>query len=208
MGTRISLLCATAAALLATALGAAIGVAAGYLGGWTDEVASAATDLFLSLPWLFALLSLRALLPLDVSPGVSIAATFLLLAVVGWASGARVVRAGAADMRKSAPVLYARAYGCSGFRLLCYHVLPNLKPVLAAQFWILLPVFLLTEANLGVLGLGIAEPLASLGNMIAELQDYDRIPEQPWILAPAVLLVLIVASLHFVVSRKQKWEQG
>jgi peptide/nickel transport system permease protein len=206
-GARISLLCATTAALIATGLGAAVGIVGGYFGGWLDEAAGAVTDLFLSLPWLFALLSLRAMLPLDISPWVSIAATFFLLAIVGWASGARVVRAGTAGMRHSSAILYARAYGCSGVRLLVYHLLPNLKPILAAQFWILVPVFLLTEANLGVLGLGISEPLPSLGNMLAELQNYDRIPEQPWILAPAVLLVLVVASLHFAVSAKQTWEQ-
>jgi peptide/nickel transport system permease protein len=207
-GARISFLCAAAAALIATAIGAGIGIVAGYFGGWADETAGAFTDLFLSLPWLFALLSLRALLPLDISPGLSIAATFLLLAVVGWASGARVVRAAAADLRHSSAVLHARAYGCGGGRLLYFHVLPNLRPVLAAQFWILVPVFLLTEANLGVLGLGITEPLPSLGNMLAELQNYERIPEQPWILAPAALLIVVVASLHFAVPGRQKWEQG
>ncbi len=207
-GTRISLVCAAAAALIATGVGAAIGMVAGYFGGWIDEAAGAIIDLFLSLPWLFALLSLRALLPLDISPWVSIAATFLLLAVVGWAPGARVVRAGAAGMRNSGPILHARAYGCGGGRLLCFHVLPTLRPILAAQFWILLPVFLLTEANLGVLGLGITEPLPSLGNMLAELQNYERIREEPWILAPAALLVLVVASLHFAVPGKQQWEQG
>lgn len=206
-GTRLSLVCAVTAASIATAVGASIGIVAGYFGGWVDEASSGAIDLFLSLPWLFALLSLRALLPLDISPWLSIAATFLLLAAVGWAPGARVARASAASLRTAGPILYARAYGCGRIRLLFRHVLPNLKPVLSAQFWILVPVFLLTEANLGVLGLGIAEPLPSLGNMLAELQEYDRIREQPWILASPILLVLIVASLHFVVSGKQQWEQ-
>jgi ABC-type dipeptide/oligopeptide/nickel transport system permease subunit len=206
-GTRISLLCAVIAAAIATAAGGAVGIVAGYFGGWADEASSGAIDLFLSLPWLFALLSLRALLPLNISPWVSIAATFLLLAGVGWAPGARVTRASTANLRTMGPILHARAYGCGRARLLFRHVLPNLKPVLSAQFWILVPVFLLTEANLGVLGLGIAEPLPSLGNMLAELQDYDRIREQPWILAAPFVLVLVVASLHFVVPGQQQWEQ-
>jgi ABC-type dipeptide/oligopeptide/nickel transport system permease subunit len=84
--------------------------------------------------------------------------------------------------------------------LLWFHIVPNLRPVLSAQFWILVPAFLLTEANLGVLGLGIAEPTPSWGNILAELQNYPRIPESPWILAPAVLLAAVVASLHFLVS--------
>ena len=205
-GSRISLFCAPVAALIATAIATAVGLVGGYFGGWLDEIASATTDLFLSLPWLFALLTMRALLPLNISPWASLAATFLLLAAVGWASCARVVRASAAAMRSTGAILHTRAYGCGGMRLLWRHMLPNLRPVLSAQFQILVPVFLLTEANLGILGLGIAEPMPSLGNMLAELQNYQRIPESPWILAPAVLLVLVVASLHFMVSGRKVWE--
>lgn len=207
-GARISLLASLAAALIATALGAAMGVVAGYSGGWVDEIVAGVIDLFLSLPWLFAILSLRALLPLDMPAWISVAATFLLLAAIGWAPGARLMRAGAAKLRESPAILHARAMGCGGSRLLLFHVLPILKPIAAAQFWTLVPVFLLAEANLGVLGLSVAEPLPSLGNMLAELQNYERIPEQPWILAPAVLLVLVVGSLHFVLSGRRKWEQG
>jgi peptide/nickel transport system permease protein len=206
VGTRVSLLGALVAAFLATAISAAIGLTAGYFGGWIDEGASAVTDLFLSLPWLFVLLTLRALLPLDISPWTSIAATFLLVAAIGWAAGARMVRAAVVGMRNAASILHARAYGCHNGRLLWFHLLPNLKPVLSAQFWIMVPVFLLTEANLGLLGLGTTEPIPSWGNMLAELQNYQRIPEAPWILAPAVALVLVVASLHFVVSGRRTWE--
>jgi peptide/nickel transport system permease protein len=205
-GMRVSLLCAPAAAFVSTAIGALIGLAAGYRGGWIDQAAVAVIDLFLSLPWLFVLLTLRALLPLNVAPWISIAATFFLLAAVGWASSARVVRATVAGMRDAGPVLHACAYGCRAWRLLWFHIVPNLRPVLSAQFWILVPVFLLTEANLGVLGLGIAEPVPSWGNILAELQHYQRIPESPWILAPAALLVLVIASLHFLVSGSRTWE--
>jgi peptide/nickel transport system permease protein len=86
------------------------------------------------------------------------------------------------------------------------HILPNLKPVLFAQFWILIPAFILTEANLGVLGLGINEPAPSWGNMLAELQNYQKIPEQPWILTPALLLCLVVGSIQLVVSPRNIWE--
>ncbi len=204
--SRVSFLCALAAAVIATLLAATAGLAGGYFGGWIDTILGAVTDLFLSLPWLFFLLTLRALLPLNISPSTSLAATFLALACFGWPFGARVVRAGTANLRDSGPVLHARAYGCRSSRLLWRHVLPNLRPIISAQFWILIPVFLLTEANLGVLGLGIMEPIPSLGNMLVELQNYQKIADAPWILAPAVLLVLVIGSLHFVVSERRTWE--
>jgi peptide/nickel transport system permease protein len=205
-GTRTSLLCATSSAFLATGAATAIGLVAGYFGGWVDEIAGASTDLFLSLPWLFALLTLRSLFPLNTSPAVSLAATFLLLAAVGWAPSARVIRASVANLRNSGSIVHARAYGCRNTRLLWLHILPNLKPVLSAQFWILIPAFILTEANLGVLGLGINEPAPSWGNMLAELQNYQKIPEQPWVLAPALLLILVVGSLQLVVCSRNIWE--
>jgi peptide/nickel transport system permease protein len=204
--TRVSVLFAPATALIATAIAAIMGFLAGYRGGWLDTAASILIDLVLSLPWLFALLTLRALLPLDVSSKVSLAMTGLLLAAVGWASGGRVVRASVAALRDSPPLTQARAYGCQPRRLFWFHIIPNLRPVLAAQFWILVPVFLLTEANLGLLGIGISEPIPSIGNMLAELQNYQQIPEAPWVLAPAVLLVTLVASLHFTVSESTTCE--
>lgn len=206
-GTRISLLCSATAAFIATCTAAVIGVVAGYFGGWVDHAVGAMTDLFLSLPWLFALLTLRALFPLNTSPWMSLVATFLLLAAVGWAPSARVIRASVVQLRNSASIVHASAYGSSNVRLLYVHILPNLKPVLLAQFWILVPTFILTESTLGLLGLGVNEPVPSWGNMLAALQDYERIPEQPWILAPALLVVFVVGSFQLVVSRRRNiWE--
>jgi peptide/nickel transport system permease protein len=202
-GSRVSLLCAPAAAATAVLLGTSVGLLAGFAGGWVDEVASGITELVFSLPWLFLLLTLRAVLPLNISPAASLAATFLLLTMTGWAAGARVVRGAVERLRASGPVQYARACGCPRFRLLKVHVLPHVRAAVIAQFWILVPAFLIAEANLGMLGLGVTEPMPSLGNMLTELRQYDRIPEAPWILAPAALLVLIVASLHVVMSEEQ-----
>ena len=115
--------------------------------------------MFLSLPWLFLLLTVRALLPLNVPPVTSIVVTFALLGLLGWAAAARVVHASVRTLRNSDFVLQARASGCGRLRLLFVHLLPNLRPILLAQFWISIPVFILTEANLGLMGLGVSEPL-------------------------------------------------
>jgi ABC-type dipeptide/oligopeptide/nickel transport system permease subunit len=155
---------------------------------------------------MFAVLTVRASLPLNISPWTSLVATFALLAAIGWAPGARVVRAAVAGMRSAPPILHAHACGCGNLRVLLVQILPNLRPVVSAQFWILVPVFLLTEANLGLLGLGITEPIPSWGSMLAELQNYHKIVDAPWILAPAFLLVLVLTSLQFVVSGSSVWE--
>jgi len=202
-GTRISLLLAPAAAFVSTALAALIGGLAGYLGGIWLKLARAFTDLFLSLPWLFLLITVRALLPLNVSPLVSVLITFLILGLLGWAASARVLSTSAGALRNSDFVLQARASGLTGPRLFLIHVLPNLKPVLYAQFWISIPVFILSEANLGILGLGVAEPLPSWGSLLRELEGLLSFREEPWRLVPLLLLILVMTSFQLLLSNEE-----
>jgi len=203
-GTRISLLLAPAAALLSTLLAALVGGLAGYLGGAWARGAMAVTDLFLSLPWLFLLITVRALMPLNVSPISSILVTFLMLGLLGWTSAARVLCTTAGSLRNSDFVQQARAAGIRGGRLFWMHVLPNLKPVLLAQFWISIPVFILSEANLGILGLGVAEPMPSWGSLLKELEGIVSVGEEPWKFVPLVLLILVVTSFQLVLSKQEE----
>ena len=202
-GARTSLLLAVAAALLSTLIAAVIGSAAGWIGRGLERVVLWGTDLFISLPWLFLLLTVRAVLPLDVSPAASLGITFFLLGLLGWASPARVVRARVRSFAGADFVVQARACGSSGVRLFVRQVLPHLRPVLAAQFFVTLPLFVLSEANLGVLGLGVAEPLPSLGSLLRELQQYSLLSSRPWAIVPAVVLTCVVASLRMAISRSE-----
>jgi peptide/nickel transport system permease protein len=203
-GTRISLLLAPAAALLSTLVAALIGGLAGYLGGAWARIAMVVTDLFLSLPWLFLLITARALMPLNVSPLVSVLVTFLLLGLLGWSTAARVLCTTAGLLRSSDFVRQARAAGLPGRRLFWIHVLPNLRPVLYAQFWISIPVFILSEANLGILGLGVAEPMPSWGSLLKELEGLVSVREEPWKFVPLILLVVVVTSFQFLLSKQEE----
>src|SRR5207237_4523131 len=107
--TRISLLFAGAAALVATLLAALAGGIAGYAGGWFDHLTVRAIDVLLSLPSLFLLLVTRALMPLNASPVSSLLVTYALMSAMGWLSPARVIRAGVRSSRDSEYVLQARA---------------------------------------------------------------------------------------------------
>jgi len=202
-GTRVSLLLAPAAALFSTLLAALVGGVAGFAGGWLQRSVMAATDLFLSLPWLFLLISVRAMLPLNVSPIVSIMITFALLGCLGWAGAARVVCADVSTLSQSDFMLLARASGSGGLRLLWLQLVPNLKPILYAQFWISVPVFILTEANLGILGLGVTEPLPSWGGLLRELQGFSTLTGQWWQFVPLTLFVMVVSSFHLVLTKEE-----
>ena len=164
----------------------------------------AVTDLFLSLPWLFLLITVRAMMPLNVSPLASVLVTFLMLGLLGWTSAARVLCSTAGSLRESDFVRQARASGIRGPRLFWIHVLPNLKPVLYAQFWISIPVFILSEANLGILGLGVAEPMPSWGSLLKELEGLVSVGEEPWKFVPLILLVVVVTSFQLVLSKQDE----
>jgi peptide/nickel transport system permease protein len=184
-------------------LAALVGGLAGYLGGIWLRLARGFTDLFLSLPWLFLLITVRALLPLK---------RFSADLSSDYFSHSRIARLGrfgarAFDQRRrlrnSDFVLQARASGLHGPRLFLVHVLPNLKPVLYAQFWISIPVFILSEANLGILGLGVAEPLPSWGSLLRELEDLISFREEPWRLVPLLLLAVVMTSFQLLLSNEE-----
>ncbi len=199
-GGRISMLMAPAAALLAVTLALLAGLVAGCLGGWWERAATIVTDLCLSLPWLFLLLAARAMLPLNADPSASVLITFGLLGFLGWAGPSRIILAAVKRHLVSDFVLMAQASGCPRWRIAMVHVLPNLMPLAVAQFWVTAPAFLITEANLGLLGLGVAEPTPSWGGLLREMENLSQVAHAPWVLAPLAALVVVVSCCNLVVS--------
>jgi ABC-type dipeptide/oligopeptide/nickel transport system permease subunit len=199
-GGRVSLALAPAAALVSVLLAGLFGGIAGLMGGRWERSITAGSNLTLSLPWLFLLMGVRAALPLNTTPELSVSITFALLGVLGWAGPAQVVRSGVAQIVSSDFVVAARARGLSRSRVLAHHVLPNLRPVLSAQFWTSMPLFILAEANLGMLGLGVSEPLPSLGNLLRGLETQAAGWQHPfaqyWLFAPVLFLVVVLSCLR------------
>lgn len=202
-GMRVSFFLAPLAAAVATALAALLGGLAGYFGGWIERCLMVLVDLFLCIPWLFLLITVRAVLPLNISPEASVVVTFTLLGLLGWAASARVICAGTRDMMKYEFVWLARATGFSGFKLVRLHLLPNLRGTLLAQFWISIPVFIIAEANLGVLGLGVSEPLPSLGSLLRELQHVVTLRPEPWQFVPLIVLIVVVSSFQTLLNKHE-----
>ncbi len=202
-GTRVSMLLAPAAAAVSVLLALTIGAAPGFLGGFSERAAKTLIDLFLSIPWLFLLLTVRAMLPLNTSPAVSVTITFLMLGVLGWAAPASILLARARSLRQSDFIVTAHSLGVSPCRLLSRHMLPNLRPIMLAQFWISVPVFVLAEANLSLLGLGVAEPLPSLGSLLRELETVMSFRADFCRFAALLMLVLIVSGMQIAVSEPE-----
>lgn len=191
-----------AAGIVATAVtltaGSIVGIIAGYYGGWIDETLMGATELFLSLPWLYFLLGVRAFLPLHVSP----ARTFLLLTcvigLIGWARPARLVRGVVLSARTRNYVLAARGFGGSDFYLLRRHILPETFGVILTQAALLVPRYIAAEVALSFFGLGVNEPVPSWGNMLSALQQYSVLISYGWLLAPAAALFITSVTYYLL----------
>lgn len=194
--TRVSIVLAPAAALVSVLAALLICSFSGKQRTWRDDVVSGFTTLSLSLPWIFLFIILRSMLPLNTGPAASILLTFGLMGIAGWAWPARIFRAAIRQVRQSGWLLEARASGMTPWRIALVHVWPHLRAIAVAQFRVLIPAYILSEASLGLLGLGVAEPLPSWGNLLAELQHPGRVQDNPWILAPLALLMLVMIALE------------
>ncbi len=200
-GGQVSLLAGLIGAGLTLSIGLCIGAVAGFWGGWKDEVLMRVAELFLALPWIYLLFAMRAFLPLTVPPLQAFLLVVMVLGAVGWARPARIVRGIVLSAKERDFVRAARGFGASDAYLLRRHILPQTASVVLTQAAILVPHFVLAEMTLSFLGLGVPEPVASWGNMLAALQHYNVLVSYWWMYLPALVMVpfflgyLVLASL-------------
>jgi peptide/nickel transport system permease protein len=193
-GGRVSLFTGLLAAFLSLGLGLALGMAAGFYGGWLDRLLMRAGELVMTLPWLYLLLAVRAFLPLHIT---SVQAFFLIVAIiggVGWVRPARLIRGVVLSARERGFVLAARGFGASDAYLIRRHILPLTAGVVLTQATVLIPQYILAEVALSFLGLGVAEPVPSWGNMLAEAQQYHSLVAHPWMLAPGFAIIPVLLA--------------
>lgn len=189
IGGQISLLAGVLATLLSLSVGAVMGTAAGFFGKWMDEPVMRLTDLFLALPWLYLLLAVRAFLPLSITPTDAFFLIIAVIGLVGWARPARMVRGVVLSARERRYVTAARGFGATRWYILKRHILPHTWQVLLIQAALLIPQYVLAEVTLSFVGLGVAEPVPSWGNMLANLQQYHVLVSYWWMYLPALSLV-------------------
>jgi ABC-type dipeptide/oligopeptide/nickel transport system permease subunit len=190
---------ASAAAFATTLIAAGVGTAAAFGPPLLSSVLLLVSDTFLALPWLFLLMMVRSGLRLQTAPLASAGATFLILALLGWPACARAVFSGARTISSADWMIQGRAAGLRTTQIMRRQVLPHLLPLLIPQFLISIPAFVMAEANLGTLGLGVAEPLPSWGSMLLELDSSAMLASTHWVYLPIVLLIVFLVSLELLV---------
>jgi peptide/nickel transport system permease protein len=197
-GSRISLSIGVVGVFISFTLGTLIGSFAGYSGGWVDDLTMRLVEVEMSLPSFYFLLALAAAIP----PNLSSAATFFiivaLMSFINWASFARVIRGMAASLRESEYVVAARALGATRWRILTRHIIPGTLSYTIIAATLSIPSFILGESALSLLGLGIQEPDASWGKLLADAQNVQQLVHYPWILAPGVFIFVTVMAFNFL----------
>jgi oligopeptide transport system permease protein len=188
VGTRVTLSVAIAAASVALIIGVAWGAIAGWVGGRTDELMMRIVDALYALPFMFVVILLMVVF------GRSILLVFLGIGAVEWLTMARVVRGQVLQLKGRAFVTAAEAAGAPSRAILTGHILPNVVGVALAYMMLTVPQVVMVESFLSFLGLGVQEPMTSLGILVKDgADDMDIAPIA--LLAPGGVLVTILVCL-------------
>src|SRR6201985_1975577 len=191
-GVRISLVISLLASAVSLVIGVTWGSVAGYVGGRTDEWMMRFVDVLYSLPYLFIVIILATVFTRG-----SLTVLLVAIGAVGWLTTARIVRGQTLALKRREFIEAARATGVGVAGILARHIVPNLMGPVTVYATLTIPQMITFESFLSFLGLGVQEPLASLGNLIND--GAQEMQSAPWmLLVPAVFLVTLLLCFNLV----------
>ncbi len=197
-GGRISLTVAFLALAVALTIGLLIGALSGFYGGWVDSILMRFVDIIISIPGLFVLILVSAMLnnnrlitgsPLFRTQGWLVLP--LVIAALGWTGISRLIRGEFLSIKGRDYVEAARVLGASDSRIIFRHILPNVIPIVVIWATLVIPGLILTEASLSYLGFGVQIPTPSWGNMLTQAQEYFS--HAPFLVVIPGLMITITA---------------
>lgn len=190
-GSRISLSVGFVAAGVAVLLGTVVGAIAGYFGGTIDNILMRFTEMIMSFPTFFLLITIISIVER------SIFNIMLVIGITSWPGLARMVRAEFLSLREQEFVLAAKALGASNSRIIFRHILPNAMAPIIVSATLRIGGAILSESGLSFLGLGVPEPFPSWGSILNTGRTYLR--QAPWItLFPGIFIFLTVLAFNYV----------
>jgi oligopeptide transport system permease protein len=188
---RISLMIGALATTVALVIGVIYGATAGFVGGRVDNLMMRVVDILYSLPFVFFVILLVVFF------GRNLVLMFLAVGAVEWLDMARIVRGQTLSLRRREFVLAAEALGVRGWSIVRRHIIPNTLGTVVIYMTLLIPKVILLESFLSFLGLGVQEPLTSLGVLIAEGAKNMR--NAPFMLFwPALTMTVLLFALNFL----------
>ena len=198
IASRISLSVGLVGVFIAFILGCLLGGLSGYLGGWVDNVIQRVVEILISVPTIPLWLALSAALPATWSIVAVYFGITVILSLIGWTGLARVVRGKLLELREADFVLAARIAGKRELPIIRQHLLPSFASYLVVDISLRIPGMILGETALSFLGFGIRPPAVSLGSLLIDSQNVATLTTHPWMLMPALLVIVIVLCFNFV----------
>lgn len=197
-GSRISLSIGFAGVFLSLILGVLIGGVSGFYGGWIDSVIQRAIEVLRSFPTIPLWLALAAAIPPTMSDVAVYFCMTLILALIGWTGLARVVRGRFLALREEDYVLSARTAGVKELQIIRRHLIPAFTSHLIVHVTLAIPGMILAETSLSFLQLGLRPPTISWGVLLQDAQNLTAITLHPWLLFPALFVIVTVLAYNFV----------
>ncbi len=197
-GGRISMTIGFLALFVLFPIGLLYGGIAGYFGGKVDMLMMRFAEAVMSIPSFYLLIILASILPSGMTSVQRFMLIVVILALIGWAGFARVVRGMVLSIKNQEYVQAARSIGASRFRIIVKHILPQTTSFVIVAMTLSVPSYILSESGLSFLGLGIQQPDASWGNMLKEAQEYTNIIYRPWLLTPGFLIFIAVLAFNLI----------
>ncbi len=195
-GLGISLLVGAVATAVAITIGVTYGAIAGFIGGALDEAMMRLVDVLYAVPFVFFVIVLMTVIDTP-DPWVKLMWIFAAIGAVEWLTMARIVRGQTISLRKKEFVEAARASGANSMQIVFRHIVPNVLGPVVVFATLNIPVIILAESFLSFIGLGVQEPLTSLGRLIAD--GARQMINAPWMLiAPAVTMLVALLALNFL----------
>jgi peptide/nickel transport system permease protein len=198
-GGQISLTVGLLGIAISFTLGLLLGGISGYFGGWVDSLIMRVTELLLNIPGLYLIIALRMLFPVNLPSQQTYLAIVGILAFIGWASLARIIRGMVLSIRRLEYVAAAEALGMGRLRIIARHILPNTLSFVIVAATVSIPGYILGEVFLSFLGVGVQEPAASWGNMLNQGRGLTALKSFPWLVAaPGAAIFLTVMAYNFL----------
>lgn len=197
-GGRISMTIGFLALFVLFPIGLLYGGISGYFGGKIDMIMMRFAEAVMSIPSFYLLIILASILPSGMTSSQRFMLIVIILALIGWAGFARVVRGMVLSVKNEDYVLAAKSIGASKLRIITKHILPQTTSYVIVAMTLSVPSYILSESGLSFLGLGIQQPDASWGNMLKEAQEFTNILYRPWLLTPGFLIFISVLSFNII----------
>lgn len=197
-GGRISMTIGFLALFVLFPIGLLYGGISGYFGGKVDAVMMRFAEAVMSIPSFYLLIILASILPSGMTSTQRFLLIVIILALIGWAGFARVVRGMVLSIKNQEYVQAAQSIGASKMRIVTKHILPQTTSFVIVAMTLSIPSYILSESGLSFLGLGIQQPDASWGNMLKEAQEFTNIIYRPWLLAPGFLIFVSVLAFNLI----------